>query len=133
MKTQIIIAGTTVTFVSPHTMDELKKVAKFKPAAITLHDEEGVGYFDILPSTVPIITKKMIGYADSAPDGTGRACVSVPLPVVNGMSPSQAVASEFGPTIANANKVEEQISAALDEVNSMLQDVENGIVVATGN
>ena len=42
----------------------------------------------------------------------------------------EAVALTYGPAIANANKVEAQIDAALAEVNAMLEAVESGIVIA---
>lgn len=90
--------------------------------------------FDCLFNTelgiVGSISDDGIVYGDTAPDGSEKAVVSIPLPCVPGKTAKEAVALTYGPAIANANKVEAQIDAALAEVNAMLEAVESGIVIA---
>ena len=128
--TKIIIAGTTVTMQSAHTLAELEKVGSYKPQALRLEDENGTPYFVVLPSAFGSISDDGIVYGDTAPDGSEKAVVSIPLPCVPGKTAKEAVALTYGPAIANANKVEAQIDAALAEVNAMLEAVESGIVIA---
>lgn len=129
--TKIIIAGTTVTMCSAHSMDELNKVAMYKPEAMSLSDEAGFPYFSVMPGVRGDVKESGIAYSATAPDGSGKAVVSIGLPVIDGMDAKAAVAAKYGPIIANANKVEAQIDAALDEVNTMLASVEAQIVVAS--
>lgn len=126
--TAIIIAGTTFTLQSPHTLADLEKVARYKPSAMTLVDENKHIYFSIQPSSAGFIGGDFVSYANVAPDGSGKACVTWALP--SGDDVKRAIAKEYGPIIANANKVEAQIEAALAETNAMLADIEAQIVVA---
>lgn len=128
--TKIIIAGTTVTMQSAHTLAELEKVGRYKPQALRLEDESGTPYFVILPGAFGSISNDGIVYGDTAPDGSEKAVVSIPLPGVPGKTAKEAVALTYGPAVANANKVEAQIDAALTEVNVMLAGVESSIVIA---
>ena len=130
-KTTITIAGNVCVFTSSHKKEDLEKVAAYKPEALQLKDkEDGHTYFAITPSSTYgyIDGNKMLAYADVAPDGSGKACLTVGLP--NGDDIKKAVAATYGPIIANANKVEAQVEEALAEVNAMLADVESQITVA---
>lgn len=128
--TKIIIAGTTVTMQSAHSLEDLSKVAQYKPDAMRLTNEAGETQFCVLPGMFGSVEDGGIVYSDTAPDGSGEAVVSIPLPTVVGKSAKEAVAETYGPIIANANKVEAQIEEALVEVNAMLAEVEAQIVVA---
>ena len=126
--TTITIAGKVCVFTSGYTMDDLQKVANYKPDALSLKDEKGNITFSLLPSVSGMINSNALAYCDVAPDGSGRACLTVGLP--EGADAKKAVASKYGPVIVNANKVECQIDAALTEVNAMLADVESQITIA---
>lgn len=127
-KTTITIAGSVCVFTSAHKKDELEKVAAYKPEALQLKDKDGNAFFCVLPGTYGEIKAGMLIYNDVAPDGSGRACLTMPLPT--GDDAKKAVAAKYGPIIANANKVEAQVDEALTEVNTMLADVEGQIVIA---
>ena len=128
--TKIIIAGTTVTMQSAHTLEDLEKVANYKPDAMRLTNEAGETQFCVLPGIFGSVEPNGIVYSDTAPDGSGEAVVSIPLPTMVDKSAKEAVAEVYGPIIANANKVEAQIEEALAEVNTMLADIKAQIVVA---
>lgn len=129
---KIMICGTTFTIESTHSLDDLNKVASYKPDALHLDDENGNPYFFVLPGTFGNIQSDGIIYADTAPDGSGKAVVTIPLPPCkDGQTVKSAVAAKYGPVICNANKVEKQIADALEEVNAMLASVEANIVMAT--
>lgn len=127
--TKIVIAGSVVVLQSAHTMKELEKVAAYKPESLTLKDKDGAMYFSVLPGSFGNIEAGNITYSETTPDGSGKACVTLPLPTGTG-DIKKIVAQAYGPAIANANKVEAQIDAALDEVNEMLTAVEAQIVFA---
>lgn len=126
--TSIVIAGSVVVIASAHTKAELEKVAAYKPEALQLKDKEGNTYFTLLPGCTGNATPTALVYSEVTPDGTGKACLTLPLP--EGEDAKKAVAAAYGPMIANANKVEAQIADALIETNAMLADVENQITVA---
>lgn len=126
--TSIIIAGSVVVLVSPHTQEELKQVAAYKPQALQLKDGDGEVLFSLVPGLEGNATPGALIYSETAPDGTGKACVTLPLP--RGDDVKKAVAAFYGPIIAKANLVEAQIDAALVETNTMLAEVESQIIVA---
>ena len=128
-KTKIIIAGTTVTFVSPHKLEDLKRVARYAPNACVLKDEDGNAEYVLSAGVVGCINDTFASYASTTPDGTGLACMSTGLPVIQGMDAKKAVAETYGPSVAKMNKIEDQIDEALESVNAMLTDIEDGITM----
>lgn len=129
MATNIKIAGSVVVFESAHTLKELEKVAAYKAEAMCLKDEEGNITFSVLPGVIGTAGPDGIVYSIEAPDGSGKATLTMPLPEIEGEDAKAAVAAVYGPMIAKANKVENQISAALTEVNAMLAAVEAQITI----
>lgn len=130
-KTKIIIAGTTVTFVSPHTLEQLRKVEKYKPNALVLRDDNGDAQFILSASHDAAITDAYAAYADSTPDENALACISMGLPNCNGKKATEVVADSYGPMIVKMNAIEAQITRALHDVDDMLRQVANDITVAT--
>lgn len=126
--TTITIAGSVVVLRSAHSLEELEKTAAYMPEALMLKDDNGNVYFTLTPGVVGIAKHNNLTYSETAPDGSGKACLTLPRPA--GDDAKKAVAAMYGPIIANANKVEEQVSAALAEVNAMLAAVEDQITVA---
>lgn len=128
--TIITIAGDVVVFTSAHTKSDIEKVAAYKPEALMLKDEDGFVYFTLTAGAVGAIKGDQLTYNSVAPDGSGKASLTIGLPKIEGKTAKEAVASIYGPTIAKANKVEAQIDEALTEVNAMLADVEGQITIA---
>lgn len=127
-KTTITIAGSALVIRSAHSLEELEKVASYKPEALMLKDEKGNVQFTVTPGVNGSADARNLVYSETAPDGSGKACLTLGRPA--GADPKKAVAAKYGPIIAKANKIEEQVAAALNEVNAMLADVEGQIVVA---
>lgn len=130
-KTKIIIAGTTVTFVSPHTLDQLRKVENYSPEALVLRDENNNPQFVLSAGQVGAIETAYATYADSTPDDNALACISMGLPCCGGKKATEVVADIYGPMVVKMNQIEGQIEKALHTVNDMLRQVESDITVAT--
>lgn len=126
---KIIISGTVFTIESSHTLADLEKVANYKPDALALANEAKEKYFFVLPGAFGTVSNDGVTFADEAPDGSGKAVVTIPLPATGGDA-KKAIAAKYGPTIVNMNKVEAQIAEALAEVDGMLASVEEQITVA---
>lgn len=128
--TKIIIAGTMVTFVSPHTLEELQTVSRYKPTALCLYEDDVLD-FAIFPGKGDgAIDSSAIMYGATTPDGTGHACASVPLPDYEGKNPATVVAEVFGPSVVKMNKIEEQVNEALAEVGAMMAKVTANISIS---
>lgn len=130
MKTNITIAGSVVVLTSAHTKRDIEKVGAYKPDALMLKDEEKNVYFTLLTGIHGGVSATCLTYDGVAPDGSGKASLTLGLPKMEGKSAKEAVAAMYGPMIAKANQVEQQIEAALNEVNAMLADVEGQITIA---
>lgn len=129
---KIIIAGTTMTIESAHTLKNIEKVARYKPSALQLVDKDHNPYFYLLPGTVGNVQDSGVTFADVAPDDSGAAVITLGLPKISGKTVKQAVAETYGPVIANINKVEAQITNAIGETDTMLSEIESQIVIAGG-
>ena len=128
--TKIIIAGTSCTFVSAHSLADLNKVAKYKPAVLNKTDEDGNVLFFLMPASIGSIGSQGITYATTVADGE-KACLTVGLPAPQaGKKISEVVAEVYGPIVAQANEIEAKIDEALKEIDKMVSDVESAITVS---
>lgn len=131
----IIISGTTYTIFSDAKLDDLKKVAAYRPRALQLFDADENG------KKVPVFMvgvtdpgKGCIGefgaaFGDTAFDGTDRSCISKTIPA--GTADAKAyVQKTVGMAIAMLDKVEAQIAPALAEIAADEAAVAEHITIA---
>ena len=124
----IKIAGRSATIVSAYTLEDLEKVAKYRPDALLLKNEDGDVTFAVMPTCKGSVSEIGIGFGDET-FGDGKACVTVKPGCTCYENAEDFVLAEIGTAILNLNKVEKQIPAALDEIDAEIAAIKDAIEV----
>lgn len=115
--------GTAIVLTSALKEDEIKKVSKFAPAALVLLDEDKEVIFKVGLSERRQIGKYGVAFNSKNTAGSAE------LTVMTDLKDKEAVTEEYGVIIANLQKVEAQVAAALEDVKAVFASVENNIEV----
>lgn len=117
----IAVVGESVVITSSITLEEYKTVAKYRPKALQLKGgEDGKEIvFAIGVTSNPRGSINNVGaeFGSEAHDGTGRATITFDLPRADG-NVKEVVAEYIGSAILNLNKIEAQIPAVIEEVDT---------------
>ena len=115
---KINVLGDAVIIASAIKAEDLGLVAKYRPKALGLTDEDGNVVFKIgLTNGTGSVNKFGISFGGVARDGSGAATVT--LPFSGSTDPEKVkdeVADEYGTAIANLNAIEAGLPAVLAEI-----------------
>lgn len=122
---KIKVIGEAAVVVSQLKLDEIKKVAKYRPDALTLRadDEKKSPIFKIGVSSNRMGEIGAFGASFGAADGDGFAVITVAPLALDGEDVKEAVAEKIGPAILHLNKLEESLPGVIDEINGEHDDI----------
>lgn len=127
----IKIAGAAVVVESAHSLEDLKKVEKYRPDALHLYEGEGLNRRDVycICSTKGNGTINSVGaeFGEVTTEG-GKATITIPLPEGT-KDPKKWVEDNIGVAILKLNKIEAQYAPALAEVDEEQAAVRAAITV----
>ena len=104
------------------TAKEFDKIIKFKPEALELRTEKGEVTFKVMLSEGEV-SKYGIGFDYVDKEGY------LQLTIMTYVDSKEDILDCYAAILANVNKVEAQITSALDEVNALFTSVEGSIEV----
>ena len=128
---KVNIAGNSYVITSSVSMEDLETVAKYRPAALTLVDEESKEtYFKVGVGTTSSVNDHGISFSGVTNDDRKLATATLPIsPDIEGEA-KDYVLDKAGLAIANLNKVEEGIAAVLEEIQSERDTIAENITVS---
>ena len=132
---KITIAGEAVVVTSGVTLENWKKVEKYRPKALTLYGGEdgkepifgvGVSRSDCSGS----VTTYGVEFAPTTHNAESFATVTMLFAGDAGSDIKEEVADRIGPAVLQLNKVEEAIPAVLTEIEAEKATIMESIVIA---
>lgn len=114
---QIIIAGDAAIVKSAYGFDDIKKLKKCRPKALTLFDDDGTTeVFKVGVSYgVGNINSYGASFGSVSKSGDGKAIITMIIPSC--VEDAEAYVEEvFGAALINLNKIESQFETALADV-----------------
>lgn len=114
--------GQALVLTSAIKAEEFDKVKKFKPEALELKTEKGEVTFKVMLDEGEI---SRYGVSFDSVDREGYA----QLTIMTYVESKEDILDCYATILANINKVEAQVAAALDEVNALFASVEGSIEV----
>jgi len=114
--------GQALVLTSAITAEEFDKVRKFKPEALELRTEKGDVTFKVMLDESGI-SKYGVSF-----DSVNRD-EYLQLTMMTYADSKEDIIEGYATILANVNKVEAQITSALDEVNALFASVEGSIEV----
>jgi len=127
----ITIAGNSFVVTSTITMDDMEKVKKYRPGALTLKDEETKEtYFKVGVGTgTASLNDHGISFSGVSNDDKKLANATLPIP--SDVEDAKAyVLDRAAVAIANLNKVEEAIVVALKDIKAEHEKIAQNIKVS---
>lgn len=126
---KVIIAGNAVVINSSMKLEDLKTIAKYRPDALTLTDENGDPVFSIRTcSGQGSINKIGAIFGEETRDDAKLA--SLTMVVSTDGDIKEFVADEFGAALINLSKLEETLPAVVSEINSERAAIIDSITIA---
>lgn len=115
---KIIVAGSSIVLKSDITLENIKKLAKYRPAALELRDDK-----DKLIYKVAVgggngeVTEKALYFAPKTHDADGLATITMQIP--DSVSNVKEYAADLlGSSYVNLVALEEKIASAVTEVDT---------------
>lgn len=128
---KVIIAGNAVVINSSVKLEDLKKVEKYRPSALTLYGGED-GKEPVFRVTVGTgtgsINKNGACFSGATHDEAKLATIT--MVVGNTENIKEFVADEFGGALINLSKIEEKLPGIIADIASERNAVMNSISVA---
>lgn len=124
---KIICAGSAIVIKSEFSLAALEAAQKFNPASLTLKDDKGNTYFQVVVSrgNEGSINKYGVVFGE---ESTGCACITMGYHGVDG-DIKEAIAEEFGQALANLNAVEEALPAVIESSEEAKAAIKDSIEV----
>ena len=126
-KTKIL--GTSVTITSAIKVTDLKKLEKFKPAALKLTETVGSvkeEKFSVALGTSPSVTKHGIVFNSANTDGYAEVTLQIPTSIAADKR-KEYVADTYGYALLSLNELESQIAEVLAETEADFIAINEGI------
>ena len=121
---KINITERAVVFTSDLTIDEIKKVAKYRPKFLNLIDPETkdlVCAIGIATKGNGSISEFGVSFAPISVNAEGKAAVTI---VEEGAADvKQTVIDKYAATVVNVNKIEKAVKEALDSIKADEEEV----------
>lgn len=119
MKTGIY--GDSFVITSDFTLDQLKKVSKFRPSALQLKGGE-----DNKQTLYTVLTSDKPGgfnnvgaiFGSESHDGSGKATITMDVNTVPGEDKRKAIAEEYGRGLSYLKQIEDSLQEAIDEIEA---------------
>lgn len=131
---KITIAGDAVVVTSAVKLEDYKKVAKYRPDALTLmggeDGKEPVFRVAILPGGSGSIGKYGAEFASATHDEEKLASITMGFVGVDGRDIKETVADEIGAAVMSLNKLEDTIPGVLAEIDAEKAAIMENITVA---
>ena len=108
--------GNVVVVTSERTLEELKLVKKCRPKALTLYDGDDP-VFAISTEGKAGINKYGATFTDEARDGSGKACITVPI-AYSGDDVKSFIADELGGALIYINELEAKLPEVIQEIKA---------------
>lgn len=129
---KVIIAGQAIVINSDMKFEDLKKIAKYRPDALTLYEGEGAEkepVFKIGIGGEPAINKYGVSFAGATRDEEKKATMTITTNY-NGDDIKGFVADELGAAIISLGKLEEKLPAVLTEIDAQVAAIQANITVS---
>ncbi len=131
---KVVIAGSTVTVKSSVKLEDLRKVYRFKPDALTLYGgEEGKEpIFCIRPGTESLtgsINKYGVEFA-CKPADDGSAIVALIPSCPESVTLKEFVVDNYGVILANLKELENSVPAIIQQIDEEREEISGNITVA---
>lgn len=125
---KIIVAGNEVIVESSATLEDLKKVEKYRPEDLSLYNDKDEEIFRV-GSTIP--GKGSIGqygasFGDASRNAGRKAIITIEIPH-DVTDVKEFILDNVGTALVNINRVEGKIAASLGRINTELGVVEEAI------
>ncbi len=129
----VLVAGHSAIITSSLSVEEIKKVQKYQPDALTLKDEEGEPIFKIgfAAHGTGDVSKFGVEF-DAAPGVNGKAVVTMAFCPGDGNEDEvkTALAEIIGAAMVNLSKIEAAVPGILESVNAKIEAVKATITIA---
>lgn len=125
---EVKVAGSVYVIESAFTREEIKTVEKYRPNLLKLFDEDKRPVFAVGVSDEAKVGQFGIQFNADSHGEDKVACVTMPLPKGTG-SAKELVVEAVGTAILNLNKVEENISVALAEIEEEKAAIAESVTV----
>lgn len=126
---KIKVMGDTVQICSSLTVEDIKKAKFYKPESLELRDEKGEPYFAIDMGNAHYGKN---GVMFSSKDHEGKAFMTTNNPIVgdhsNRAMEAEALTKKFAGILSKLNQVEDQIIAAMDDIDIIEADTAEAIM-----
>lgn len=130
---KITVAGEAVVITSAIKLEDYEKVAKYRPAALTLmggeDGKEPIFRVAVCPCGKGCINQYGAEFCTATHDDRKLASITMVF-AGEGENIKDAVADEIGPALLNLNKIEETIPAVLREIDAEKAKIMESITVA---
>lgn len=124
---KINIASNVAIIKSSHTLEDLARVAEYRPDALALRDENGDEVFRIGVGGNSV-SKYGIEFSQAATDGKAVANVGFP-DEIPGEERKAYVMKHLGKVLLQLNQIEEQLPAVAEEIRKEIEGLEDLIEV----
>ena len=125
---KLVTGYDTVTIVSSITMEELKKAQRFCPEALTLVKDK-IPVFKVTSGYASSIDTLGIVFAEITNSGECFATMGMETMPLEPEELKEIIRDEFGLTLVNLRKVEDQVHNALDELSDTLDTIDESIEI----
>lgn len=114
---KIVLAGSVYVVVSDLKVEDIKDAQKYAPEALQILDEDGEVEFALCFGKFGSINANGVCFDGETNDGTGKACITMPIPEGCG-SAIDYIVDQVGPIRSKIKMIEERLPAALEQVKA---------------
>ena len=125
---KLVTGYNTVTIVSSITMDDLKKAQRFCPEALTLFKDK-TPIFMVTSGYASSIDELGIVFAEVTNSGECFATMGMDTMPQDPEKLKEIIREEFGLTLVNLRKVEDQVHSALAQLSDTLDTIDESIEI----
>ena len=128
---KVTIAGNSFVITSAIPMADLETVKKYRPAALTIVDEESKEtLFRVGIGTTSSANDNGVTFSGVSNDERKLATATLPIPSDIECEAKDYVLDKVGLALANLNKIEDGISEALEEIKTQRDTIAENITVS---
>ena len=125
---KLVTGYNTITIVSSITRDELRKAQRFCPEALTLVKDK-IPVFKVTEGWESSIDTLGIIFAEATNSGECFATMGMPTMPQEPEKLKETIRDEFGLTLVNLRKVEDQVHSALEQLSDTLDTIDESIEI----
>lgn len=115
----IKVLGNVFAITSGVKLEDLQRIKRFRPEALTLKDADGEPVFEIGIACRGGFQDGCVFFDCASADGEGLACVTADLPKIpDGKDVRDFLADEVGGILAKLNKLEATLPGVIAEINA---------------